>query len=195
LTSGRRLMRRPIAGTALCRRAVGSSFPDDPAIYIHRLEFLRELFQPVSDALWPPRIWPFDEVAPVEMTEGAARGLYGVSAAPGGTSLYTGSGRVTYYIDRQSGRIVWLDQPVLDGTGQLVLRSLCPLDSRQIAGLPTRLLVPAAAYCETGRNSSTECLPAAMNRLRPLVAGLRLAIVGDLVEARETFIGNRNNSR
>lgn len=80
-------------------------------------------------------------MAPVEMTDDPAHGFYGVSFAPGGTSLYRGFGRVTYYVDRHSGRLAWIDRPGLDGTGRLVLRSLYPLHSGQVAGLATRLLV------------------------------------------------------
>lgn len=77
----------------------------------------------------------------VAMTDDPGHGLYGVSFATGGTRLYEGYGRVTYYLDRHDGHLTWIDQPRLDGTGRLVLRSLYPLHSGQVAGLPTRLLV------------------------------------------------------
>lgn len=78
---------------------------------------------------------------PVALVDDAARDLYGTAFAPGGTRLYEGFGRVTYYVDRHDGRLVWIDRPRLDGAGRLVLRALYPLHSGQIAGLPTRLLV------------------------------------------------------
>ena len=94
-------------------------------------------------------------LTPVEMSDDTGHGLYGVSFAPrtdagGATTLYEGFGRVTYYVDHRSGHVVWLDQPRLDGVGQMVLRSLYPLHSGQVAGLPTRLLVLFLGAATTG---------------------------------------------
>ena len=80
-------------------------------------------------------------LAPVEITNDVEHGFYDVSFAPGGTTLYENAGRVTYSIDRVSGQVAWIDQPRLDGFGRLVLRTLYPLHSGQIYGLPTQLLV------------------------------------------------------
>jgi uncharacterized iron-regulated membrane protein len=80
-------------------------------------------------------------LAPVTMTDDPGHDFYDVGFAPGGTSLYENFGRVTYSIDRHTGRVAWIDQPRLDGVGRLVLRSLYPLHSGQVLGLPTRLLV------------------------------------------------------
>ena len=91
-----------------------------------------------------PRLWP------VMMRVDDARDLYEVSFSPGGTRLYEGYGHVTYIINQRSGRLAWVDQPRLDGWGRLVLRSLYPLHSGQVAGLPTRLLVLALGLVTCG---------------------------------------------
>ncbi|WP_419728591.1 PepSY-associated TM helix domain-containing protein [Lichenicola sp.] len=135
------------------------------------MNFYDELFRPLVETLSPPRPSPFDrpsapspaggligfeaaeqaainaasrqtpDLSPVAISNDAAHGFYEVAFAPGGTRLYEGFGRVTYSVDRHSGRVVWVDQPRLDGPGRLVLRSLYPLHSGQVFGLPSRLLV------------------------------------------------------
>ncbi len=87
---------------------------------------------------------------PVTMSLDASHHLYAVGFSPGGTHLYKGYGHVTYDISAYGGRLAWLDQPKLDGRGRLVLRSLYPLHSGQIAGLPTRLLVLALGLVTIG---------------------------------------------
>ncbi|TLU72559.1 PepSY-associated TM helix domain-containing protein [Lichenicoccus roseus] len=89
-------------------------------------------------------------LAPVEIADDPARGFYEVGFAPGGSTLYEGFGRVTYSIDRRDGDVAWIDQPRLDGAGRLVLRSLYPLHSGQVFGLPTRLLVLLLGLATTG---------------------------------------------
>ena len=135
------------------------------------MNFYDELFRPLIETLSPPRPSPFDRPAvaspagilvgfeaaeqaaiaaasrqtphlsPVAINNDTAHGFYEVAFAPDGTRLYEGFGRVTYSVDRQSGRVMWVDQPRLDGAGRLVLRSLYPLHSGQVFGLPSRLLV------------------------------------------------------
>ena len=97
-------------------------------------------------------------LAPVTMTDDPEHDFYDVGFAPGGIVLYEGFGRVTYSIDRHTGRLAWIDQPGLDGTGRLVLRSLYPLHSGQFFGLPTRLLVLLLGLATCGL-SVTGCLP------------------------------------
>jgi len=78
---------------------------------------------------------------PVSFEQDSARDLYGVAFSPDGSPLYEGFGHVTLYLGQRDGRLVWIDQPRLDGRGRRLLRALYPLHSGQVFGLPTRLLV------------------------------------------------------
>ncbi|MBE7211630.1 MAG: PepSY domain-containing protein [Gluconacetobacter diazotrophicus] len=80
-------------------------------------------------------------LAPATMGEDRARGFYEVGFSPGGTSVYRNAGPVTYYLGRTDGRLIWIDQPSLDGLGKELERTLYPLHSGQVFGLPTRILV------------------------------------------------------
>ena len=68
------------------------------------------------------------------------RRMYGVRFTGDGQEQYAGLGPISYYYDGQTGRRIFIDNPLTDSAGQKVLRSLFPLHSGQVGGLATRLL-------------------------------------------------------
>lgn len=62
------------------------------------------------------------------------RGLYGVAFTRSGYEAYRGLGPVTYYLDGQSGRFVYADDPYHDSAGRKFSRALYPLHSGEVAG-------------------------------------------------------------
>ncbi len=142
------------------------------------LNFYDALFAPAVEALSPPPLEPTIPVrpsqaapisfavalevaervaatrtpalAPATMSEDKAHDVYGVTFSPGGTPLYRNAGPVTFYIGRHDGRLAWIDQPTCDGWGRVLERTLYPLHSGQVLGLPTRLLVLALGLVTVG---------------------------------------------
>lgn len=78
---------------------------------------------------------------PAVATYDPARRLVGIRFTGNGEAQYAGFGPVSYYYDDQSGRLVFVDNPMRDSAGQKMLRALFPLHSGQVGGLATRLLV------------------------------------------------------
>jgi uncharacterized iron-regulated membrane protein len=66
--------------------------------------------------------------------------LYGVSFTDDGTVNYKHLGPVTYDLDAGTGRFAYLDNPYADSSGRAVSRSLYPLHTGQMAGVPGRIL-------------------------------------------------------
>lgn len=78
---------------------------------------------------------------PAAVTYDIERRLIGVRFTGDGKLQYEGLGPVTYDYDDQTGRLIFIDNPLTDSWGQKVLRSLFPVHSGQVAGLSTQLLV------------------------------------------------------
>ena len=144
------------------------------------LNFYDTLFAPVLETLSPPPAEPapvpsppgteagaigFDRalasarrtaagrtpgLAPATLSEDRNRDLYGIGFSPGGTPLYRNAGPVTYFIGRHDGRLAWIDQPARDGWGRVLERTLYPLHSGQVLGLPSRLAVLALGLVTVG---------------------------------------------
>ncbi len=90
------------------------------------------------------------ELSPATMSEDRTLDLYGIGFSPHGTLLYENAGPVTYFIGRHDGRLVWIDQPRLDGWGRVLERTLYPLHSGQVLGLASRLVVLALGLVTVG---------------------------------------------
>ena len=78
---------------------------------------------------------------PAVATYDVQRRLVGIRFTRDGLEQYAGLGPISYYYDDQSGRLVFVDNPMADRLGQKALRALYPLHSGQVGGLITRWLV------------------------------------------------------
>lgn len=67
--------------------------------------------------------------------------LLGVSFIRPGTDIYSALGPIAYFVDGQTGKPVFRDDPYNEGARGVVMRSLYPLHSGRIWGWPTRILV------------------------------------------------------
>ena len=65
-----------------------------------------------------------------------ARGLYSITFTRDGAVSYRGLGPVSDYVDASTGAFVYVDDPYRDSLGQKLSRSLYPLHTGQIAGVP-----------------------------------------------------------
>jgi len=81
------------------------------------------------------------DLKPAFATYDPGHGLYGVDFTSTGTQVYRGSGPVAYYFNDQNGRLVFADDPSRDSAGQVLLRSIYPLHSGQVAGWISELVV------------------------------------------------------
>lgn len=69
------------------------------------------------------------------------RGWYGVMFTPSGFEEYRALGPITYYFDGRDGTFVYADDVYRDSAGAMVLRSIYPIHSGQLAGGATRWAV------------------------------------------------------
>lgn len=81
--------------------------------------------------------------------------LLGVSFTKSGAENYSRLGPITYFLDGDSGRLAYVDNPYQDSAGRKLSRSLYPLHSGEIAGPVTIVLVfilglATAEMCVTG---------------------------------------------
>ena len=130
------------------------------------MSFYSEALMPIVERLSPPRPSPFDRPAPDRQPSASPdmrrilqraiaqararhlrwqpavyqvepdRGLVGVRFTASGRETYRGLGPVTYWFDAGSGQFVYEDSPYGDSVGFGLARSLYPLHTGQMIGLP-----------------------------------------------------------
>ena len=79
-------------------------------------------------------------LAPAVASFDADGNLYRVGFTRSGVRDYTGLGPVYWYVDADSGRVAYVDDPYRDSLGRIFLRGLYPIHSGQMLGLTGRIL-------------------------------------------------------